>query len=397
MRNVGTVVRGIRTPIIKAGDDLATIVVDSLLAASESENFSFGNKDIVAITEGVVGKAEKNFVTLDDIAKDIKNKFGIGHIGILFPSPMSRNRFTPYLKGIARGVDKITMQVAYPEDEEGNKLFAEELLEQYNVNPYSDVLDEETYQKYFGGYKHQFTGIDYITYFREVVESENCEIDFIFSNNPKTIVEYVDDILICNVHKRFKNKKILLETKANKVLCLDEIMNESIDGSGFNPKYGLLGSNRITDDKLKLFPAKGQFLVEEIQKRLKEKTGKNLEVMIYGDGAFKDPIGGIWELADPVVSPAYTSGLEGTPNEIKIKYISDNKLSNLQGEELVAAMKKEIRSKEENLVGKMESQGTTPRRYIDLIGSLCDLTTGSGDKGTPVVFIQGYFDTLADD
>lgn len=397
MRNVGTIVRGIRTPIIKEGDDLANIVVNSIMNASQSEKFEIENQDIIGITEAVVGITEGNYVTLDQIAKDIQNKFGADHIGILFPSPMSRNRFTPYLKGIARGLKKITMQVAYPEDEEGNKLFDEELLEIHNVNPYSDTLNEEEYKRCFGGHKHVFTGVDYISYFREVVESEDCEIEYVFSNNPKVITEYADHILICNVHNRFKNKKIISNTNVKKVLCLDEIMNESVDSSGCNPKYGLLGSNRATDEKLKLFPAKGQDLVEKIQKRIKELTGKEVEVLVYGDGAFKDPVGGIWELADPVVSPAYTKGLEGTPNEIKIKYISDNKLSDLNGDELVIAMKNEIKAKEKDLTNNMMSQGTTPRRYTDLIGSLCDLTTGSGDKGTPVVYIQRYFTNYADE
>ena len=397
MRAVGTVVRGIRTPVIKSEDDLGRIVIDSLMNAKEQEGFVFHDKDVVAITEAVVGITEKNYVTLDQIATDIKNKIPSDEIGFIFPSPMSRNRFTPYLKGIARAVSKITLQIAYPGDEEGNKLFDESLLEKNNINPYSDVLTESEYQKLFGGKVHQFTGVDYIAHFREVVQSENCEVEFIFANNPKIILDYAEHIIVGNIHNRFKNSKILKESGAKTVLGLHEIMNESVMGSGCNPEYGLLGSNRATDESLKLFPAKGQALVESIQKELYELTGKTIEVMVYGDGAFKDPVGGIWELADPVVSPAFTSGLVGTPNEIKLKYISDNKLNDLKGQELIDAMKNEIKSKSANLVGDMASQGTTPRQITDLIGSLCDLTSGSGDKGTPVVFIQGYFDNYADE
>jgi Uncharacterized conserved protein len=397
MRHVGTVVRGIRTPIIKYGDNLEDIVIDSIMKAKESEGFQFRDKDVIAITEAVVGITEGNYVNLDQIAKDIKNKFENEHVGILFPTPVSRNRFSPFLKGIARGCKKLTIQFAYPGDEVGNKLFPEEYLEKNNVNPYSDVINEETYLKLFNDHLHEFTGVNYIEHFREIIEDENCSVCFVFSNNPKTILDYTKNVLVSNIYARFKTKKILKENNADKVFGLDDIMNESVDGSGYNSQYGLLGSNRSTDETLKLFPITGQVLVENIQNKLKELTGKTIEVMVYGDGAFKDPVGGIWELADPCVSPAYTDGLVGTPNELKIKYISDNKLKDLHGKELEEAMKNEIKSKENDLVGQMASQGTTPRRYTDLLGSLCDLTSGSGDKGTPVVFIQGYFDSLVND
>ena len=393
-RNIGTVVRGIRTPIIKEGDDLANIVVESLLKAKESEKFEFNDKDIVAITEAVVGIADGNYVTVDEIAIDVKNKFPSGNIGIVFPI-LSRNRFSMILKGIARGVNKITIQLSYPADEVGNHLFDEELLEEYNINPYSDVLTLKEYQKYFGNIVHTFTGVNYINYYKELVESENCEVDFILSNNPKSILNYTKDVLACDIHTREKTKRILTKNGGNIILGLDNIMSESVNGSKYNPQYGLLGSNKSTEERLKLFPTTGQKLVEDIQNKLKEKTGKNIEVMVYGDGAFKDPVGKIWELADPVVSPAHTSGLEGTPNEIKLKYVSDNKYADLRGEELAIAIKEEIKNKQEDLKGKNLSLGTTPRRLTDLIGSLCDLTSGSGDKGTPVVFIQGYFDNYA--
>ena len=397
MRDLGTVVRGIRTPIIKENDDLATIVVDSVINASKNNNFEFHDKDIVAITEAVVGISEGNYATVDNIATDIQNKFGCDHLGLVFPTPMSRNRFSLLLKGFARGCKKITMLLSYPRDEVGNELFIEEEMDKYNLNPYSDVLTEEKYKELFGHLVHPFTGINYVDFFKELVQKENCEIEFIFGNNANIILDYTKDVLICNIHDRVRTKKKLMESGANKVLGMDEILTTSVDGSGFNSKYGLLGSNKSTEERIKLFPEKGQQLVEEIQKELKEKTGKTIEVMVYGDGAFKDPVGKIWELADPVVSPAYTSGLEGTPNEIKLKYVSDNQYADLRGEELKEAIKEEIRKKDIDLKGKMITQGTTPRRLTDLIGSLCDLTSGSGDKGTPVVFIQGYFDNLAND
>ena len=397
MRTVGTTVRGIRTPVIKEGDDLANIVVDSLLKASDTEKFSFEDKDIVAITEAVVGITEGNYATIDEIAADIQNKYPTKELGIVFPTPVSRNRYALILKGIARACNKITMLLRYPDDEVGNCLFNEELIEKYNLNPYVDVLNEEQYRKYFGEEIHIFTGVNYVNYFKELVNNENCEIEFVFSNRPDVILDYTKDILVSSIHDRFKIKKLLKNNGANIVFGTDDILTSSINGSGYNSKYGLLGSNKSTEERVKLFPEHGDVLVNKVQQLLKEKTGKNIEVMVYGDGAFKDPVGKIWELADPVVSPAYTSGLEGTPNELKLKYLSDNKFSTLKGEELIKAMKDEIKSKDDNLKGKMESQGTTPRRYTDLIGSLCDLTSGSGDKGTPVVYIKGYFDNYSNE
>ncbi len=397
MRSVGTVVRGIRTPIIKDGDNLEDIVVDSLMKAKESEGFEFNDRDVVAVTEAVVGISQGNYASVDDIAKDIKNKFNSDHLGVVFPTPMSRNRFSLLLKGFARGCKKITMLLSYPRDEVGNELFVEEEMDKHNLNPYIDVLSEDKYQELFGDLVHPFTGINYVDFFRELVNKENCEIEFVFGNNANIILDYTKDVIVCNIHDRERTKKKLKNAGANKVLGMDEILTSSIDGSGYNSKYGLLGSNKSTEERIKLFPEHGQELVENIQKKLKEKTGKTIEVMVYGDGAFKDPVGKIWELADPVVSPAYTSGLEGTPNEIKLKFVSDNKFPDLHGDELKEAIKEEIRKKEANLKGQMITQGTTPRRLTDLIGSLCDLTSGSGDKGTPVVFIQGYFDNLADE
>ena len=395
MRNVGTVVRGIRTPIIKENDDLANIVVDSLIKAQESEGFTFHDKDVVAITEAVVGISEGNYVTVDDIATDIKNKFPSGNIGVVFPI-LSRNRFSMILKGIARAMNKITMLLTFPSDEVGNGILDEDILDNSKYN-LSSIISEEEYKETFGSWIHPFTGINMVDFYRELAQKENCEVEFVFANDPKVILNYTKDVLTCDIHTRLRTKKIIKEAGANNVYGLFEIMNSPIGNSGFNPEYGLLGSNKSTEERLKLFPKTGNKLVVDIQNRLKEKTGKTIEVMVYGDGAFKDPVGKIWELADPVVSPAYTSGLVGTPNEIKLKYVSDNMFADLRGEELKEAIKKEIRKKDEDLKGKMVSQGTTPRRLTDLIGSLCDLTSGSGDKGTPVVFVQGYFDNLASD
>lgn len=394
MRTVGTVVRGVRAPIIKAGDDLAQIVVDSILAAQKEEGFKFRDKDVVAITEAVVGKAEGNFVTVDDIARDVKNKYPSGEVGLVFPI-LSRNRFSICLKGIARGMKKIYIQLSFPSDEVGNGILDEDTFEKSKYN-LSSIITEKEYKRTFGKFLHPFTGINMVDFYRELVKSEDCEVEFVFSNDPKTILDYTKNVLVCDIHTREKTKK-LLSKRGVKVYGLTDIVTEPGELGGCNPEYGLLGSNKSTEEKLKLFPKTGQELVEKIQKMLKKETGKNIEVMVYGDGAFKDPIGKIWELADPVVSPAYTSGLVGTPNELKLKYISDNKYKDLAGEELVAAMKKEIKAKDKDLKGKMETQGTTPRRLTDLIGSLCDLTSGSGDKGTPIVFIQGYFDNFADE
>ena len=395
MRNVGTTVRGIRTPIIKENDDLANIVVNSLMAAKESEGFEFKDKDIVAITEAVVGISEGNYVTVDDIATDVQRKFPSKNIGVVYPI-LSRNRFSMILKGIARGMDKITMLLSFPADEVGNNILDEETLDNSKYN-LSSVISEAEYKETFGSFIHPFTGINMVDFYRDLIENENCEVEFVFANNPKEILNYTNDVLSCDIHTRYRTKKMLEEAGANTVYGLYEIMNEPINGSGFNPNYGLLGSNKSTEERVKLFPKTGDKLVLDIQNKLKELTGKTIEVMVYGDGAFKDPVGHIWELADPVVSPAYTSGLEGTPNEIKLKYISDNKFANLKGDELKEAIKEEIKKKDSDLKGNMLSQGTTPRRLTDLIGSLCDLTSGSGDKGTPVVFIQGYFDNLSND
>ena len=393
MRCVGTVVRGIRTPIIKEDTDLVNTVIDSVMKAKESEGFEFRDRDIIAITEAVVGISEGNYVSVDNIADFVINLFPDKEVGLVFPI-LSRNRFSMILKGIARGMNKITMLLSFPKDEVGNGIMDKDDL----INsPFGlgDIISEEDYQKYFGKFLHPFTGINMVKFYRELIESENCEVEFVFSNNANDILKYTNNVINCDIHTRYETKDKLKANGAN-VYGLYEIMNKPIDGSGFNPEYGLLGSNKSTEERLKLFPKTGGELVETIQKKMYELTGKNIEVMVYGDGAFKDPVGGIWELADPVVSPAHTKGLDGTPNEIKLKYISDNVYDNLRGEELAEAIKKEIRVKQSNLTGSMLSQGTTPRRLTDLIGSLCDLTSGSGDKGTPVVFIQGYFDNYAD-
>ncbi len=394
MRYVGTVVRGIRTPIVKENDDLASIVVNSVIDASKEEGFEFRDRDIIAITEAVVGISEGNYITVDNIAEDVNNKLHTDHLGIVFPI-LSRNRFSLILKGLARSAKKLTVLLSFPSDEVGNGILDEEKLEKSKFNKES-VITQAEYMEEFGDWLHPFTGINMMTFYKELIEAEGCEAEFVFSNNPLDILEYTKDVINCDIHTRVKTKEKLAKAGAN-VYGLYEIMTEPINGSGFNPKYGMLGSNKSTEERLKLFPKTGQELVEKIQKEMKEKTGKTIEVMVYGDGAFKDPVGKIWELADPVVSPAYTSGLEGTPNEIKLKYVSDNKFKDLRGDELKAAIKEEIKSKDADLKGKMITQGTTPRRYTDLIGSLCDLTSGSGDKGTPVVFIQGYFDNLSDD
>ena len=394
MRKVGTVVRGIRTGIIKENDDLATIVVNSLLEASEVEGFKFNDKDVVAITEAVVGISEGNYATVDEVAKDIESKFPSKNIGVIFPI-LSRNRFSLILKGIARSMDKITMLLSYPADEVGNGILDEDKLEASNLG-LSSVITEDMYKELFGDYLHPFTGINMIDFYRELVQKENCEIEFVLANDPKVILDYTKDVLTCDIHTRARTKKLLTDLGAT-VYGLDDVLNKPLDGSGFNPLYGILGSNKSTEERLKLFPKDGDKLVTKINEMLKEKTGKNIEVMVYGDGAFKDPVGHIWELADPVVSPFYTKGLEGTPNEIKLKYVSDNKFPDLKGKGLEDAIKEEIRAKQSNLKGQMITQGTTPRRITDLIGSLADLTSGSGDKGTPVVFIQGYFDNLADE
>ena len=392
MRIVGTCVRGIRTPIIKEGDDLANIVVNSLLEASKEHNFIFNDKDIVGITEAVVGISEGNYVTIDDIATDVSSKFNTKEIGIVYPI-LSRNRFSNILKGLARNMDKITILLSFPSDEVGNGILDENKLDTSNYNLGSTFTEEE-YNKEFGDFIHPFTGINMVKYYKELCEKENCKTEFVFSNNPLEILKYTNDVINCDIHTRTKTKNILLSHGAN-CYSLTDILSKPINNSGYNPEYGLLGSNKSTEEKLKLFPKTGNELVHKIQELLKEKTGKTIEVMIYGDGAFKDPVGKIWELADPVVSPAYTEGLVGTPNEIKLKYVADNKYASLEGNELKEAIINEIKEKQNNLVGQNISLGTTPRRITDLVGSLCDLTSGSGDKGTPVVLIQGYFDNLS--
>lgn len=390
-RVVGTVVRGLRCPIIKQGDNIEEIVVHSVLDAAEKEGFQVQDKDIVTVTESVVARAQGNYATTNDIAHDIRKKFGEETIGVIFPI-LSRNRFAVVLRGIAKGAKKIILMLSYPSDEVGNHLVDIDVLDEKGVNPWTDVLTEEQFRTYFGHNPHPFTGIDYIDYYKSIIEETGAKCEVIFSNNPKTILDYTKNILTCDIHTRLRTKKILKANGAENVFSLDDILNESINGSGFNEDFGLLGSNKSTEDTIKLFPRNCQPVVNKIQELLNEKTGKQVEVMIYGDGAFKDPVGKIWELADPVVSPAYTSGLEGTPNEVKLKYLADNDFAHLEGEELKKAISDYISHKDENLVGAMESQGTTPRRLTDLIGSLSDLTSGSGDKGTPIIYIQGYFD-----
>ena len=396
MRTVGAVVRGIRTPIIREGDDLVSIVRDSVLAASEAESFSFRDRDVLAVTESVVARAAGNYATVQNIADDIKAKFDSDHIGVIFPI-LSRNRFAIVLRGIAMGVKKITLMLSYPSDEVGNHLFDEDLLENSDVNPYSDVLTEEKYREAFGYSLHPFTGVDYVAYYLDLIRGCGCDAEVIFANQAEAILEKTKHVLCCDIHTRARTKRRLLKAGAKTVLGLDELLTSSVDGSGYNEKYGLLGSNKSTEDKVKLFPRNGQEFVDALAAAMHSATGKNIECMVYGDGAFKDPVGKIWELADPVVSPACTPGLLGTPNELKIKYLADNDYAQLSGDELRSAVKDSILHKDNDLKGNMASQGTTPRQLTDLIGSLCDLTSGSGDKGTPVVFIQGYFDNYAQD
>ncbi len=395
-RMIGTVSRGVRAPIIKAGDDIVQIVTTSVLEASKDAGFKFNDRDIVAMTEAIVGRAQGNYATVDDIAKDVKNKFGGETVGVIFPI-LSRNRFAICLRGIAKGAKKVVIMLSYPSDEVGNHLISVDMMDEKGVDPYKDVLSVEKYRELFGYEKHRFTGVDYVEYYQTLVEESGAECEIIFANNPKAILDYTKNVLCCDIHTRARTKRILKAAGGEIVLGLDDILNESINGSGYNADYGLLGSNKATEDKVKLFPRDCQPIVEAIQKNLFEATGKKIEVMVYGDGAFKDPVGKIWELADPVVSPAYTSGLEGTPNELKLKYLADNDFADLSGDELKEAIKGKIQEKDDNLFGKMASEGTTPRRLTDLIGSLCDLTSGSGDKGTPIVFIQGYFDNYTTD
>ena len=394
-RRVGTVSRGIRCPIIREGDDLSEIVANSVLEAALYEGFEINDRDVISMTESIVARAQGNYVTVDQIAKDVKEKLGGGTVGVIFPI-LSRNRFAICLKGIAKGAKKVVIMLSYPADEVGNKLVTEDMIEKAGVNPYSDVLSLEKYREAFGYYKHEFTGMDYVEYYGNIVRECGAEVEFIFANQTKAILNYTDSVITCDIHTRERNKRILKENGAKIVCGLDDIMNAPVDNSGYNEKYGLLGSNKSTEDVVKLFPRDCKDLVLSVQEKILKATGKHVEVMVYGDGAFKDPQGKIWELADPVVSPAYTDGLEGTPNELKLKYLADNDFANLSGEELSNAIQTAIKAKKGDLFGTMASQGTTPRRLTDLIGSLCDLTSGSGDKGTPVVLVQGYFDNMTD-
>ena len=394
-RKVGTISRGIRCPIIREGDNLVDIAVTSVMEAAQSEPFSLRNKDVIALTESIVARSQGNYATVQDIADDVRAKLGGETIGVIFPI-LSRNRFAICLKGIAMGAKKVVLMLSYPSDEVGNALLTYDQLDEAGINPYSDVLTLEKYRELFGENKHEFTGVDYVEYYSDIIKEAGAEVEIIFSNQAITILSYTDCVLTCDIHTRKRTKRLLIEAGAKVVCGMDDILTASINGSGYNTKYGLLGSNKSTEDKVKLFPRECQDLVESIQSEIHKLTGKQVEVMVYGDGAFKDPQGKIWELADPVVSPAFTDGLIGTPNELKLKYLADNDFFDLRGEELKAAISKSIKEKQSNLVGNMASQGTTPRQLTDLLGSLCDLTSGSGDKGTPIILVQGYFDNFTD-
>lgn len=392
-RKVGTISRGIRCPIIREGDDLVEIVTNSVLEAAQSEGFSLRDKDVISITESIVARAQGNYASVEDIAQDVKSKYGSDTVGVIFPI-LSRNRFAICLKGIAMGAKKIVLMLSYPSDEVGNQLVSLDALDEAGINPYSDVLTLEKYRELFGENKHQFTGVDYVEYYSQIIKDAGAEVEVVFANNPKTILNYTDCVLNCDIHTRARTKRILKAAGAKLVYGLDDIMTKSLNRGGYNENFGLLGSNKSTEDTIKLFPRECKDLVVAIKDRVKEITGKDIEVMVYGDGAFKDPQGKIWELADPCVSPAFTGGLVGTPNEIKLKYLADNDYKDLSGEALQEAISKSIKEKGDNLVGNMASQGTTPRQLTDLIGSLSDLTSGSGDKGTPIVLVQGYFDNF---
>ena len=396
-RMIGTVSRGVRAPIIRNGDDIVDVVTTSVLEAVESEEgFEVRDRDIIAMTEAIVARAQGNYASVEDIAADVKAKFGGDTVGVIFPI-LSRNRFAICLRGIAMGAKKVVLMLSYPSDEVGNHLISLDALDEKGVNPYTDVLDLKKYRELFGYEKHTFTGVDYVEYYEQLITECGAEAEIIFANDPRAVLKYTKNVLNCDIHTRARTKRLLKNAGAEIVFGLDEILNAPVNGSGFNADYGLLGSNKATEDQVKLFPRDCQPVVDNIQKRIFDATGKRVEVMVYGDGAFKDPIGKIWELADPVVSPAYTSGLEGTPNELKLKYLADNEFAGLSGDELKSAIKDKIHQKDDNLVGKMASEGTTPRRLTDLIGSLCDLTSGSGDKGTPIVYIQGYFDNYTNE
>ena len=392
-RKVGTISRGIRCPIIREGDNLADIVVTSVLEAAESEEFALRDRDVIAVTESVVARAQGNYASVQAIAEDVRAKLGGETVGVIFPI-LSRNRFAICLKGIAMGAKKVVLMLSYPSDEVGNELVSLDKLDEAGINPYSDVLSLEQYRSLFGENRHPFTGVDYVDYYSQIVREAGAEVEVVFANNPRAILDYTKNVLTCDIHTRARTKRILLAAGAERVCGLDDIMNAPVDGSGCNERYGLLGSNKSTEDTIKLFPRECRDFVLDIQSQILDKTGKHVEVMVYGDGAFKDPVGKIWELADPVVSPAYTDGPEGTPNELKLKYLADNDFKDLSGQALKDAISKRIQEKEDNLVGNMASQGTTPRRLTDLIGSLCDLTSGSGDKGTPIILVQGYFDNF---
>ena len=395
-RMVGTVSRGVRAPIIRSGDDLVEIVTSSVLEAAKDDGFTIKDRDIVAMTEAIVARAQGNYATVDDIAADVKAKFGGEVVGVIFPI-LSRNRFSVCLTGIARGAKKVVLMLSYPSDEVGNHLISLDMLDEKGVNPYSDVLDLKKYRELFGYEKHRFTGVDYVEYYEQLITAQGAECEIIFANDARAVLPYTKNVLNCDIHTRARTKRILKAAGAEKVFGLDEILNAPVNGSGYNESYGLLGSNKATDTQVKLFPRECFPVVEAIQKKIYEATGKTVEVMVYGDGAFKDPVGKIWELADPVVSPAYTAGLSGTPNELKLKYLADNDFADLSGDALKEAIKTKIQEKDSNLFGQMASEGTTPRQLTDLIGSLCDLTSGSGDKGTPIVYIQGYFDNYTTD
>jgi len=390
-RMIGTVSRGVRAPIIRQGDDLVQIVTDSILEAAKDDGFEIRNRDIIAMTEAIVARAQGNYASVEDIAEDVKTKFGGETVGVIFPI-LSRNRFAICLRGIAKGAKKIVLMLSYPSDEVGNHLISLDALDEKGINPYTDVLTLEKYRELFGYEKHRFTGVDYVEYYESLIRESGADAEIVFANDPRAVLAYTKNVINCDIHTRARTKRLLRAAGAEIVYGLDEILNAPVNGSGFNADYGLLGSNKATEDTVKLFPRDCQPIVDAIQKKIYEATGKTVEVMVYGDGAFKDPVGKIWELADPVVSPAYTAGLEGTPNELKLKYLADNDFSDLSGDALKEAIKERIVEKDGNLVGKMDSEGTTPRQLTDLIGSLCDLTSGSGDKGTPIVFIQGYFD-----
>ena len=394
-RRIGTISRGIRCPIIREGDDLCKIVVDSVMEATYSEGFGLRDQDVISLTESIVARAQGNYASIQDIADDVKAKLGGETIGVIFPI-LSRNRFAICLKGIAMGAKKVVLMLSYPSDEVGNALLTYDQLDDAGINPYSDVLTLEKYRELFGENKHEFTGVDYVQYYSDIITEAGAEVEIIFANRAQEIIKYTDCVLTCDIHTRARTKRLLKEAGAKAICGSDDILTASVNGSGYNDKYGLLGSNKSTEDKIKLFPRECQDLVENIQKEILQLTDKHVEVMVYGDGAFKDPQGKIWELADPVVSPAYTKGLIGTPNELKLKYLADNDFKDLSGKELRDAIAKSIKEKEDNLVGNMASQGTTPRQLTDLIGSLCDLTSGSGDKGTPIVLVQGYFDNFTD-